>query len=360
MADSPGDAPHVGAEPFVGVVCPLLVILETPEDGSPVDHRRPDDANRCAAADPPTPLSLVQQRLVCLEAGHLDCPRFVRALGSGRGGSARLTRQASMRGGAAIGAGSSSASASGAGDHQPAARSETEPGEAAAAAATAPAEALAQAPVVPDASVLPAVAAVSQAPAVPAVPEPPVPLVAPVVRSTRRSGARPARSRPGPIVLAVGILAVALVVAFVFTSLRGGLSLPGAAPSLGTEGPSSSPSQLLSPSPTAVPSPTPTLEPSPAATPSPIPTPSPTSSPSAAPTPSGSPLPSVPPAFVGLKPCPDAPSCYLYRVRSGDNLTRIAQRFGVTASAIRKLNPDITDPSLIHVGDTIRIPLPTS
>jgi LysM repeat protein len=60
-----------------------------------------------------------------------------------------------------------------------------------------------------------------------------------------------------------------------------------------------------------------------------------------------------------LKPCPDAQDCYLYRVRSGDNLTRIAQRFGVTASAIRRLNPEITDPSLVHAGDVIRIPLPT-
>jgi LysM repeat protein len=358
VADSAGDAPRVGADSFVEVVCPLLVISEPPADRSAenggdtradpgsrqvslAEHLRPDSANRCAASHPPGPLSLVQQRLVCLGAGHVDCPRLVRALGSGRGGSGRLARPTATRGGSAVPAGVTSTTGRA-----------SQPPITVSSGAPAPGEADSR--VDPPTSTLVA-AAILTAPAAPvrhaAVAPPPVVPVAPVVRSTRRSGARPARSRPGPIVLAVGILVVALVVAFAFTSLRGGLSLPGALPSLGTVSPSPSPSQLLSPSPTPAPSPTPTA--------SPTPVPSPTSSPSPAPTSSGTPRPSVPPAFVGLKPCPDAPDCYLYRVRSGDNLTRIAQRFGVAASAIRRLNPEITDPSLIHVGDVIRIPLPT-
>lgn len=151
------------------------------------------------------------------------------------------------------------------------------------------------------------------------------------------------------MVIAVGILVAALVVALVFTSLRGGLSLPGGVPSAGTAGAGTATagsSPLVSPSPTLALSPSPSPIPSPSQTPPPIPTPSAT------------PPPSVPPAFEGLEPCSDAPDCYIYRVRSGDNLTRIAERFGVTTTAIRKLNPEITDPSLIHVGDLIRIPLP--
>ncbi|MEO8229816.1 MAG: LysM domain-containing protein [Chloroflexota bacterium] len=170
--------------------------------------------------------------------------------------------------------------------------------------------------------------------------------MAPVVRSTRRSGARPARSRPGPIVVALGILGAALVIAFAFTSYRGGLTLPGALPDPGSAGASSIPGQAAS------------SAPSPSAIATPTPTPSPTPTPTVTPSPTGSPQPSVPPAFVGLKPCPDAPDCYLYRVRSGDTLSGIAQHFGVTKAAVQELNPEIANPSLIHVGDMIRIPLP--
>jgi hypothetical protein len=155
------------------------------------------------------------------------------------------------------------------------------------------------------------------------------------------------RSRPGPIVLAVGILLAALIVAFAFTSLHGGLTLPGFLPSAESTGPSLIASQPVSLAPT--------MSPTPTASPNPTPTPSPRSTASA----TGAPNPSLPPAFVGMQPCPDATDCYLYRVHSGDTLSGIAQRFGVTKAAIRSLNPEITDPSLIHVGDMIRIPLPT-
>jgi spore germination protein YaaH len=63
---------------------------------------------------------------------------------------------------------------------------------------------------------------------------------------------------------------------------------------------------------------------------------------------------------VGLEPCPDRPDCYLYRVRSGDTLTAIAGHFGITLQALRAANPEIAYPSLIRVGDTIRISLPIS
>ena len=43
-----------------------------------------DVAHRCAASAPPAPVSLAQQRLICLDRDHVSCPRFVRAVGSPR------------------------------------------------------------------------------------------------------------------------------------------------------------------------------------------------------------------------------------------------------------------------------------
>jgi LysM repeat protein len=39
-------------------------------------------------------------------------------------------------------------------------------------------------------------------------------------------------------------------------------------------------------------------------------------------------------------------------------MTGIAARFGITLAALKQANPEITDPSLLHVGDRIRVPLP--
>ena len=377
MADAAGDAPRVGSDAFVGVVCPLLVIAWSADDqparvggqGGP----GADPTNRCAASDPPASLSMTQQRLVCLDAAHVDCPRFVRAMGPGRGGSGRLGRSASARGGSPAGTGSASTRRadrrSGPGE---AAESAVPAGVAAGlagagsagaagglagAAGSLAGPAAGSATAGPELATTPVRGAAVEAAPAPVEPLAPIVPVAPHLRSSRRSGARPARSRPGPLVVAGGILVAALIVALAFTSIRGGLTLPGGAPGLGTASPS--PSAAVSPSPTLAPSPTLGPSPTPTAAPTPSPTPSPMPSPSVAASPSGTPQPSLPPAFVGLKPCTDAPDCYLYRVRSGDNLTQIAQHFGVTKAAIKSLNPEITDPSLIHVGDMIRIPLPT-
>lgn len=52
---------------------------------------------------------------------------------------------------------------------------------------------------------------------------------------------------------------------------------------------------------------------------------------------------------------PTAAADGIYRVRSGDTLGRIAQRHGVSESALAKHN-DIRNPSLVRVGETLRIP----
>jgi LysM repeat protein len=46
----------------------------------------------------------------------------------------------------------------------------------------------------------------------------------------------------------------------------------------------------------------------------------------------------------------------VYIVQQGDTLSRIAQRFGTTTSALMQANPQITNPSLIFPGERIVIP----
>jgi LysM repeat protein len=46
----------------------------------------------------------------------------------------------------------------------------------------------------------------------------------------------------------------------------------------------------------------------------------------------------------------------LYRIKSGDQLFKIAKRFHVTVAQILAANPQITDPDHIVVGQVIVIP----
>ncbi|MGY1732942.1 LysM peptidoglycan-binding domain-containing protein [Geodermatophilus sp. SYSU D01045] len=45
-----------------------------------------------------------------------------------------------------------------------------------------------------------------------------------------------------------------------------------------------------------------------------------------------------------------------YTVVAGDTLNKIAKKFGVTVAEILAVNPQITDPDVIRVGQVIRIP----
>ncbi len=60
-----------------------------------------------------------------------------------------------------------------------------------------------------------------------------------------------------------------------------------------------------------------------------------------------------------VKACSDRANCYLYTVRRGENLKRIALFFGVSIDAILAMNPTITNPDYVQAGQTIRIPPPT-
>ena len=94
----------------------------------------------------------------------------------------------------------------------------------------------------------------------------------------------------------------------------------------------------------AVPSPTPSATPSRP----PSPTPKPTANPTAKPAPG---------RFALLTRCPGTADCYVYIVRSGDNLFSIARYFGVPLKTVQAMNP-WTKSGLV-AGRELRIPTPT-
>jgi LysM repeat protein len=88
-------------------------------------------------------------------------------------------------------------------------------------------------------------------------------------------------------------------------------------------------------------SPTPIATPSPAATPTPKPAATPRSD-----------------RYKLLKACPNTPKCWIYTVRSGDNLFSIANYFGVSMDSIYARNPWLRNTGL-RAGQQLRLPPPT-
>ena len=72
----------------------------------------------------------------------------------------------------------------------------------------------------------------------------------------------------------------------------------------------------------------------------------------ATPTPSASPTSDASPSPT---PTP-TPESLIYRVKSGDTLGKIAERFQVSIELIMSVNPEITRPELINVGQELIIP----
>ncbi|MDQ3128579.1 MAG: LysM peptidoglycan-binding domain-containing protein [Chloroflexota bacterium] len=51
--------------------------------------------------------------------------------------------------------------------------------------------------------------------------------------------------------------------------------------------------------------------------------------------------------------------CWIYVIRSGDNLRSIANYFGVSYERVLTMNPDLGDPTNVRPGYRLRIPTPT-
>jgi hypothetical protein len=241
-------------------ICPFLrAVDETDRMVAAVEA--PDPANRCAALREAVPQSLRQQELVCLAAGHVNCPRYLR--------------------GAVV---------------------------------------IADAP-------------------------------APVVKA--------GRSLSPAILGSLVILVMAASVSLAFVLARGGLELaaavPTASPAPSATAVAVAPVVTIAPSPTPVRSASPSPSPAPTPSPSPTPTPSPTATPTAKPTAKPA---ATSDRYALLRPCPDAPDCWIYRVRAGDNLYSIAHYFGISLDSIYARNP-WTRTQGLRAGQELRLPPPT-
>jgi len=153
----------------------------------------------------------------------------------------------------------------------------------------------------------------------------------PVVVERARRGLGSSTALPTGRALRIGGVAVVIVALVAFAAARWPFGSAGTV--------------IASPTPTAAAvtaSAPPTPRPSPAATPVPSPTAAPTPAATRTPRPTRSPK-------------PTAVATRTYTVKSGDTLSGIAARFGVTWQAIAKLN-GIKDPRTIRTGMVLKIP----
>ena len=190
-----------------------------------------------------------------------------------------------------------------------------------------------------------------------------------VIAEAPEPAVRPGRSLTPAVLGSLVVLVMAASASVAFVMARGGLELAAAIP---TEPPVASATAVavapVTPVPTAILTPVPTAIPT--AIPTPVPTPSPTASPTPAPTPSPSPTPrptakpttqpttGTASRYAVLRACPDAPRCWIYRVRAGDNLYSIAHWFGVSIDSIYARNPWARTQGL-RAGQELRLPPPT-
>ena len=185
-----------------------------------------------------------------------------------------------------------------------------------------------------------------------------------VVAETPEPVVRPGSTLTPAVLGSLVVLVMAFSASIAFVMANGGMELAAAAPTRSAQ-PSAtavavapSPSGLLRTPPAGVATATPTRSPTP--TPTPTPSPSPTPSPTPTPEPTPRPMPRPAPTsdrYALLRPCPDAPDCWIYRVRAGDNLFSIANYFGVSLDSIYARNPWVRNG--LRPGQELRLPPPT-
>jgi outer membrane biosynthesis protein TonB len=192
---------------------------------------------------------------------------------------------------------------------------------------------------------------------------------------------------PRATLAALLILVLSAGISFGYVVQRGGLDMPavadagtpspealvtppteppaelqsGGAPGASASTPDPAPTVRVTPSPTALPTAEPTAKPAPTAEPTAEPTARPTPTAERTPNPTTKPKPSATPRsdrYKLLVKCPDRNGCWIYRIRSGDNLFSIANYFGHSLKTIYTWNPQYPGTRL-KVGAEIRMPPPT-
>jgi hypothetical protein len=176
---------------------------------------------------------------------------------------------------------------------------------------------------------------------------------------------------PRATVAALLILVLSAGISFGFVVQRGGIAMPVVGPggtqaaAVDTAAPTGAPaSQAVAATATpATASAGPSAETSPDVTPTPTPTPSTTPAPTPTPTPAPTPTPKPTASlksdrYALLTRCPDRKNCWIYTVRTGDNLYSIANYFGHPLSTIYAWNPQYPGTPL-RKGAQIRMPPPT-
>ncbi len=169
---------------------------------------------------------------------------------------------------------------------------------------------------------------------------------------------------------ALALFVVAFLVSVAFAAVIGGMALTVVAETPTFSGgvlgavETPPPTQLPTPAPTPERTPLPTETAAPTPTPAPTQTPEPTATPLPSETPGPTPSPtadsSAKPAsdrYALLTACPDRSGCWIYRIRSGDNLYSIANYFGVSLKTIQAWNAWVARG--LKAGRELRIPTPT-
>jgi LysM domain-containing protein len=175
----------------------------------------------------------------------------------------------------------------------------------------------------------------------------------PASRRIRRIHPIPAPGLGRATGAATVLLAAAVVASVGFVFARGGLSLPRATPTPAVAAATQSP--IATPTGSPPPSVEPTATPSPSAAAIASPSVSPSPSATLPPTPSKTPRSD---RYDLLDPCPDRPRCWIYTIRSGDNLSSIANYFGIPLDTVRDLNP-WTRTQGLRTGQELILPPPT-
>ena len=319
-------------------ICPFLRAVDGADLIEP--FAAPDDANRCLASGPALEQTHEWQQNACLVPAHMACPRYLLGARVDPAVAPAAHPTAPARGTAAKAPSRPERAATSAVDTEVAPTTGAVPAIGSAAAAESAATAESAAPTADVDHRVPEMVGVEVAEA-----------AAAGMAASDPAGpvGRPSRTLTPAIVLSLLLLIGSAAAAVSFAAATGGLQLPTRPPVAvvlpsATPRPTVAPTVAATPAPTLEPSPVPTIAP----TPSPLVTIAPTVAPSPAPTSN---------RYALLIACPDKPDCYLYTIRSGDNLSSIASYFGVPYDTVLKLNPNLALP--IQPGDVIVLPPPT-